>query len=214
MATRRQGKPSLPFLSLQGTSSPQWAVYLRHTAVYPDHALRIIRTMPDIKFYEASPARWADGPIRRKPSVVLVRPRLATHCSTAPTTDVARPGVDVPAALPGEEGRPVLSVVESEPRGAERRKRPQFLVPDAMFRLDVLGTNRKRTLKVAVRDVCTSGACLLSSRPLPVREPVKLHPPADAQHKIDAVDARVTYCKSGAPGSRRYRIGVEFQDSE
>jgi hypothetical protein len=106
-----------------------------------------------------------------------------------------------------------MGAVKSEPRGAERRKRPRFLVPDTMCRLDVMGINRKRTLKVAVRDVCASGACLLSSRPLPVREPVKLHPPADTQHKIDAVDAHVTYCKPGAPGSKRYRIGVEFQDS-
>ena len=95
--------------------------------------------------------------------------------------------------------------------GVERRKRPRFLVSDAVCRLDVIGGDRERTMEVTVRDVNATGACLLCSRALPVRETVKLHPPTNTRQELDAVDARVTYCRKT---SQRYRVGVKFYGCE
>ena len=102
---------------------------------------------------------------------------------------------------------PVVSATE----GAERRKRPRFLIPNAQCQLDVIGGERGQTIEVVVHDVCAGGACLLSSRALPARQAVRLHPPADSRTELEAVNGRVSSCRIRP---NHYRIGVKFSDGK
>jgi hypothetical protein len=95
--------------------------------------------------------------------------------------------------------------------GTDRRKRPRFVTPDTFCQLDVMGAERRQTIKVVVRDVCVAGACLLSSRSLAVHQFVALHPPAEEQPDVEAVNGRVISCHKR---SNYYRIGVRFSDGE
>jgi len=98
--------------------------------------------------------------------------------------------------------------VESRPAEIEQRKRPRFLVSDALCQLDVIGANADEGIEVLIQDVCASGACLLSPTPLPVRQPVKLHPPATGHTELDTVDGCIIFCRKRM---ERYRIGVKFE---
>ena len=100
--------------------------------------------------------------------------------------------------------------VESRLDVIEQRKRPRFLVPDAVCQLDVIGAHGDETIEVLIRNVSAGGACLLSPTPLPVRQPVKLHPSATGHTELDAVYGCVISCRKRM---ERYRIGVTFERS-
>ena len=93
----------------------------------------------------------------------------------------------------------------------DRRKRPRFLTPHAQCQLDVIEAECPQTIEVVVRDVGTGGACLLSSRSLPTRQAVRIHPPTDAQREVEAVVGWVISCRRRSHG---YRIGVKFSEGE
>ena len=95
--------------------------------------------------------------------------------------------------------------------GTNRRKRPRFLTAHAQCQLDVIGAECPQTIEVVVHDVGTGGVCLLSSRSLPTCQAVRLHPPADAQREVEAVNGRVISCRKR---SDHYRIGLKFSEGE
>jgi hypothetical protein len=97
--------------------------------------------------------------------------------------------------------------VETRPAEIERRNRPRFLVPDAVCQLDAIGASGGEDIEVIIWDVCADGACLLSPRPLLVRQPITLHPPTTVRTELDAVDGSVIHCRKEPEG---HRIGVEF----
>jgi hypothetical protein len=100
--------------------------------------------------------------------------------------------------------------IATRPNEIEQRKRPRFLVSGAVCQLDVSGPNGDESIKVSIRDVCRGGACLLSPTPLPVRQPVRLHPPATVHAELEAVEGCVISCRERAD---HCRIGVRFDYS-
>lgn len=102
-------------------------------------------------------------------------------------------------------------LVVSATEGTQQRKRLRFLVPDAPCQLDVIGAEHGRTIEVVVHDVVTGGVCLLSSRSLPTCQAVTLHPPADAQREVEAVNGRAISCRKRP---NHYRIGTKLSEGE
>ncbi len=77
--------------------------------------------------------------------------------------------------------------------------------------LDLIEAVSPETIEVVVHDVSSGGVCLYSSRSLPTRQAIRLHPPANAPTEVGAVTGHIISCR---PRLNHFRVGVAFSDGK